>query len=85
MEKHKSTTRGVPREAVLRAADTVQAVADAGRALDDLREAHDGDGVVERHRAIVDLLEVEVDHLPGAAELRVVVLDVARGEGRARA
>ena len=32
-----------------------------------------------RHLAAVDLLE-EVDHLVDAAELGVVVLDVARGE-----
>ena len=49
------------------------------RRLDDLREADHGDGVVVVDRAAVDLRE-EVDRLLEAAELGVVVLDVARGE-----
>src|SRR2546423_10680671 len=64
---------------VLYPADPPQPIRELGRRVDDLREAHDGDGVVERHLAAVDLLE-EVDHLLGAPELRVVVLDVARRE-----
>src|SRR3954465_6887216 len=62
---------------VLRAADAQPRVGDVRRVLDDLREAHDGDDVLHRHLAPVDLLE-EVDHLVVAAELGVVVLDVPR-------
>src|SRR6188472_2999485 len=62
---------------VLRAADAAQAILEVGRVLDDLREAHDGDRVVEGDFAVVDLLE-EVHELLGAAELGVVVLDLAR-------
>src|SRR5215207_6349518 len=64
---------------VLSAADAAQAVLQVGRVLDDLGEADDRDGVLERDLAVVDLLE-EVDELLGAAELGVVVLDVARRE-----
>ena len=64
---------------VLGAADAAQAVLQVRRVLHDLREADDRDGVLERHLAPVDLLE-EVDELVRAAELGVVVLDVARGE-----
>src|SRR3954447_8447667 len=64
---------------VLRAADAVQALGVRRRVLDDLREAHDGHDVVGGDRLAVDLLE-EMDHLLGAAELRVVVLDVPRRE-----
>src|SRR3954451_6775754 len=64
---------------VLRPADAAQAVLEVRRVLDDLGEAHDRDGVVERDLAVVDLLE-EVDELLRTAELRVVVLDVARRE-----
>src|SRR5215212_2168415 len=46
------------------------------RPLDDLREADHRDGVLIPDRPGVDLLE-EVDGLRGAAEFRVVVLDVA--------
>src|SRR3954447_18754457 len=62
---------------VLRAADAAQPVLEVRRVLHDLREAHDGHGVLERDALAVDLLE-EVDELLGAAELGVVVLDVAR-------
>ena len=62
---------------VLRAADAAQAVLQVRRVLDDLGEADDGDRVLERDVAPVDLLH-EVDELLGAAELGVVVLDVAR-------
>ena len=47
--------------------------------LDDLREADHRDQVLGRDRAAVDLLE-EIDLLLDAAELGVVVLDVAPGE-----
>src|SRR3954451_2062000 len=67
------------RASVLRAADAPQAVLQVRRVLHDLREAHHGDGVLERHLAAVDLLE-EVDQLVRAAELGVVVLDLARRE-----
>src|ERR687893_1578384 len=53
------------------------ALGDLRRALVDGREAHDGDLVLERHLAAVDLLE-EVLSLLDAAKLGVVVLDVAR-------
>src|SRR3712207_8374932 len=73
----------MPREAeprlVLGAADAELAVGELRRRVDDLREAHDGDHVVVGHLAPVDLLE-EVLHLLVAAELGVVVLDVARRE-----
>src|SRR6476661_7530273 len=49
------------------------------RRLDDLREADHGDGFIGRHRLAVDLFE-ELDLLLEPAELRVVVLDVARRE-----
>ena len=62
---------------VLGAAETVHPVAELGRVLDDLGEAHDGHGVLHRDPAAVDLLE-EMDHLVDAAELRVVMLDVPR-------
>ena len=42
---------------VLGAADAAQAVLQVGRVLDDLREAHDGDRVLERDLAVVDRLE----------------------------
>lgn len=48
----------------------------AGR-LDYLREADYGDGFVRGDRPAVDLFE-ELDLLLEAAELRIVVLDVAR-------
>src|SRR4051812_18202994 len=64
---------------VLRAADAVQALGVRRRVLDDLREAHDGDDVVGGDRLAIDLLE-EMDHLLGASELRIVVLDVPRRE-----
>jgi hypothetical protein len=64
---------------VLGPAHAAQAVLEVGRVLDDLREPHDGDRVLEAHLAAVDLLE-EVHELLRAAELRVVVLDVARRE-----
>jgi hypothetical protein len=64
---------------VLRPAYAAQAVLEVGRVLDDLREAHDRHRVVEPDLAPVDLLE-EVHELLGAAELGVVVLDVARGQ-----
>src|SRR4029078_6322408 len=63
----------------LRAAAARRGVVQVGRVLDDLREADHGDGVLQRHLAAVDLLE-EVDQLVRAAELGVVVLDLARGE-----
>ena len=65
------------RRLVLGAAHAAQPVLEVRRVLDDLREADDGDGVLERDGLAVDLLE-EVDELLGAAELGVVVLDVAR-------
>src|SRR5690349_4203775 len=49
------------------------------RRLDDLREADHGHQIVLGHRAAVDLLE-EAELLLEAAELRVVVLDVAPGQ-----
>src|SRR5207247_219079 len=61
---------------VLGAAYPVQPVGHLGRVLDDLAEPHDGHDVVDRDLLAVDLLE-EVDHLLVAAELGVVVLDVA--------
>src|SRR3954454_2199064 len=64
---------------VLRAADPQPPVGELARVVHDLAEAHDGDDVVGRHRSPVDLLE-EVLHLVLAAELGVVVLDVARRE-----
>ena len=64
-------------ELVLGAADAAQPVLEVRRVLDDLGEAHDRDRVLEPDLAAVDLLE-EVHHLLGAAELGVVVLDVAR-------
>src|ERR1700731_5175512 len=64
---------------VLGAAEALHRLGHAGRLVDDLREAHDGDGVVHRHGPAIDLFE-EVDELLGAPELGVVVLDVARGE-----
>ena len=52
-------------------------VAEVGpRRLDDLREADHGDDVVLADRAAVDLFE-EAGRLLEAAELAVVVLDVA--------
>ncbi len=71
--------RKVVRASILRAADAAQTVLEVRRVLDDLREAHDGDRVLEPDVAAVDLLE-EVDHLLGPPELGVVVLDVARRE-----
>src|SRR5438067_622436 len=65
----------VEASSVLRAAEPVDPVAQLGRVLDDLREAHDGHGVVRRDLAAIDLLE-EVHHLVDTAELGVVVLDV---------
>src|SRR4051812_45379571 len=49
------------------------------RWLDDLREADHGDRFVGRDRVAVDLFE-KLDLVLETAELRVVVLDVARGE-----
>src|SRR5215211_5169469 len=72
----------VPRESpgsVLRRRVGAQALAQLRRAVRDLGEAHHGHDVVLLHLAAVDLLE-EVDHLVEAAELGVVVLDVARRE-----
>src|SRR5689334_19093099 len=48
---------GGARRLVLRAAEPVQPVAQLGRVLDDLREAHDRDRVLHAHLAPVDLLE----------------------------
>src|SRR3954470_21808289 len=48
-------------------------------ALDDLRKTDDGDEILGRDLATVDLLE-KVDRVLDAAELRVVVLDVAGRE-----
>ena len=50
----------------------------AGR-LDDLREADHGDRFIGRDRLSIDLFE-ELDLLLEPAELRIVVLDVARRE-----
>src|SRR5215210_8682768 len=66
---------GARTASVLGAADPQPGVRHARRVLDDLREAHDGDDVVHRDPAAVDLLE-EVDHLVVTAELGVVVLDL---------
>src|SRR4029079_9708962 len=57
----------------------VQALLERLGPVRDLREPDDGDVVVVLDLAAVDLLE-EVDRLVEAAELRVVVLDVARRE-----
>src|SRR4051794_3285197 len=58
------------------------AVAELGaRSFDDLAEADHRDGVVVSDGAGVDRFQ-EVDGLLATAELRVVVLDVARGELR---
>src|SRR4051794_8655709 len=64
---------------ILRAADPQPPVGELRRVVDDLAEAHDGDDVVGRDGPSVDLFE-EVLHLVVAAELGVVVLDVARRE-----
>ena len=69
--------RVVRAASVLSAAHAAEAVLEVGRVLDDLREAHDRDRVLERDLAPVDLLH-EVDQLLGPSELGVVVLDVAR-------
>src|SRR5215213_9479777 len=61
---------------VLQAADAEAPLGELRRVLDDLREAHDGHDVVVGDLPPVDLLE-EVLHLLVAAELGVVVLDVA--------
>src|SRR3954470_8520458 len=66
---------------VLRGGFGPQAVGELRRALQDRREAHDRHELVELHLAAVDLLE-EVHGLVDAAELGVVVLDVARGKVR---
>src|SRR5436305_3260140 len=55
-------------------------VAEVGtRGLDYLREANHGDQFVGRDRLSVDLFE-ELDLLLESAELRVVVLNITRGE-----
>src|SRR3954465_5493388 len=64
------------RRLVLRAPDAEPGIGERRRVDDDLREPHDRDDVLHRHLLAVDLLE-EVDHLLVAAELGVVVLDVA--------
>src|SRR3954466_15904539 len=68
---HKSANR----DSVLRAAYAAEAILEVRRVLDDLRETDDGDRVVQRDLAVVDLLE-EVHELLRTAELGVVVLDV---------
>src|SRR6185437_11463703 len=62
---------------VLSAAEALDRLGHRRRRIQDLREAHDGHDVFGGDRAAVDLFE-EVDQLLVAAELRVVVLDVAR-------
>ena len=78
-DDHRGVDRAGCQSLVLGPAEAVDAVAQLGRVLDDLRETYDGHGVLHRDLAPVDLLE-EVDHLVDPAELRVVVLDVAGGQ-----
>ncbi len=47
--------------------------------VDDLRETHDGDRVLQRYLAAVDVFQ-EADQLVVTAELGIVVFDVARRE-----
>src|ERR1022692_5091735 len=68
-----------PRPLVLRAPETLHRFGHRRRLVQDLGEAHHCDGVLHRDRTSIDLLE-ELDQLLVAAELGVVVLDVARGE-----
>src|ERR1039458_5421845 len=66
---------------VLRAAEALDRLGHARGVVEDLGEAHDGDRVVARHLPTVELFE-EVDEFLVAAELGVVVVDVARREVR---
>src|ERR1039458_1291182 len=64
---------------ILGAADALHRLGHAGGLVQDLREPHDRDDILHRDRPPVDLFE-KVDEFLVAAELGVVVLDVARGE-----
>jgi len=66
-------------ESILGAAEALDGLSHSRRVLQYLRKAHDRHGVLRRNGPPVDLLE-EFDQLLVAAELGVVVLDVARGE-----
>src|SRR5919106_1132569 len=75
----KCPASGCDYSSVLRRRVRPHPLADLRRTFGDLGEAHDRHEVLHLDLATVDLLE-EVDHLVQAAELGIVVLDVAPGE-----